>query len=211
MAYCTGCGKETEWTSKSGYCKECATAVLDGRAIVACAACGRSTAQPVSISHGSKLDCDLCPDCADKLKGAREFIANSNVRYHNQYSELTKLLLSSKMPDNTSKLLRAELCMSDELYERERRNMKHRSADAQGGYWEYMTLCVPDSSSGGSDAANIRNCLNYYGRMGWKLRCAVTNEIGKRETTVGLGRVALGTNATLDTTVLILERFVAGQ
>lgn len=28
MAYCTNCGKETEWTSKSGFCKECAEKVL---------------------------------------------------------------------------------------------------------------------------------------------------------------------------------------
>lgn len=28
MAYCTNCGKETDWTSKSGYCKECAENVL---------------------------------------------------------------------------------------------------------------------------------------------------------------------------------------
>lgn len=28
MAYCINCGKETDWTSKSGYCKECAEAEL---------------------------------------------------------------------------------------------------------------------------------------------------------------------------------------
>lgn len=28
MAYCTNCGKETEWTSKSGFCKECAENAL---------------------------------------------------------------------------------------------------------------------------------------------------------------------------------------
>lgn len=28
MAYCTNCGKETEWTSKSGFCKEYAEKVL---------------------------------------------------------------------------------------------------------------------------------------------------------------------------------------
>ncbi len=31
MPYCTRCGKETEWTSKSGYCKECAADVLKSR------------------------------------------------------------------------------------------------------------------------------------------------------------------------------------
>ena len=28
MAYCTNCGKETDWVSKSGFCKECARNVL---------------------------------------------------------------------------------------------------------------------------------------------------------------------------------------
>lgn len=31
MPYCTRCGKETEWTSKSGYCKDCAAEVLKSR------------------------------------------------------------------------------------------------------------------------------------------------------------------------------------
>lgn len=31
MAYCTSCGRETEWTSKSGCCLECARAVLKVR------------------------------------------------------------------------------------------------------------------------------------------------------------------------------------
>lgn len=31
MAYCTNCGKETDWTSKSGYCKECAEKALKER------------------------------------------------------------------------------------------------------------------------------------------------------------------------------------
>jgi hypothetical protein len=31
MSYCTRCGKETEWTSKSGYCKNCAADVLKTR------------------------------------------------------------------------------------------------------------------------------------------------------------------------------------
>lgn len=31
MAYCTSCGRETDWTSKSGYCKKCAQAALDER------------------------------------------------------------------------------------------------------------------------------------------------------------------------------------
>lgn len=31
MAYCKNCGKETEWISKSGYCKECAEQILRER------------------------------------------------------------------------------------------------------------------------------------------------------------------------------------
>lgn len=31
MAYCTNCGKETDWTSKSGYCKKCAERILKAR------------------------------------------------------------------------------------------------------------------------------------------------------------------------------------
>ena len=31
MAYCKNCGRETEWTSKSGYCKECAERILRER------------------------------------------------------------------------------------------------------------------------------------------------------------------------------------
>lgn len=31
MAYCKNCGKETDWLSKSGYCKDCAEQILRER------------------------------------------------------------------------------------------------------------------------------------------------------------------------------------
>lgn len=31
MAYCTNCGKETDWASRSGYCRECAEEALRGK------------------------------------------------------------------------------------------------------------------------------------------------------------------------------------
>ncbi len=76
------------------------------------------------------------------------------------------------------------------------------------GYYEYKVLNVYDQKGGIINSEQIMAQLNYFGRQGWHLRCAFTNELGRNSSSVGLGGFSVGTNSTIDQSVLILERFL---
>ena len=75
-------------------------------------------------------------------------------------------------------------------------------------YYEYKTLLVKDSDViGAIDAERIELLLNSYALDGWHLKAALTNEVGHN---VALA-APIGANATINTTVLILERLVTKE
>lgn len=66
------------------------------------------------------------------------------------------------------------------------------------------TVIIKDSEFLGTvDAELIENTLNKYALEGWRLKAAVTNEIGHNRAVV--------VNATINNTVLILERLVTKE
>ncbi|MBQ7810817.1 MAG: DUF4177 domain-containing protein [Clostridia bacterium] len=75
--------------------------------------------------------------------------------------------------------------------------------------YEYDTVVVYDKRSGGADIEAINRTLMAYAKDGWKLHTAFTNEVGKNSSSVGYGGVSIGTNSTMDQTVLIFERMIA--
>lgn len=75
--------------------------------------------------------------------------------------------------------------------------------------YEYDTVVVYDKRSGGADIEAINRTLMAYAKDSWKLHTAFTNEVGKNSSTVGYGGVSIGTNSTMDQTVLIFERMIA--
>ncbi len=76
------------------------------------------------------------------------------------------------------------------------------------GYYEYRILNIHDEKSGAVNIEHMLNELNSLGRQGWQIKCAFTNELGKNSMSAGLGGFSLGTNSTVDQSILILERFV---
>lgn len=76
------------------------------------------------------------------------------------------------------------------------------------GYYEFKVLSILDERSGSVNVNELMDRLNYFGRQGWRLRCAFTNELGKNSASVGMGGFSIGTNSTADQSVLILERFI---
>lgn len=67
--------------------------------------------------------------------------------------------------------------------------------------YEYKTIIIKDSDVLGIvDAEGIERTLNRYALEGWRLRAAITNEIGHNRAVIA--------NATINNTILILERLV---
>ena len=84
-------------------------------------------------------------------------------------------------------------------------DLKNRGFD---GYYEYMTLSLLDESGGYIDTSTVTSNLNTLGQQGWRLVCAYSNELGHNTKSAGLLGFSVGSNATVDQNVLILERFV---
>ena len=68
-------------------------------------------------------------------------------------------------------------------------------------FYEYKVIELIDDS-GKVDIGKLTNELNYYGKDGWRLVTAYTNELGKN----ALSIAGIGINSTADQNVLILER-----
>lgn len=71
-------------------------------------------------------------------------------------------------------------------------------------YYEYKTIVVKDSEFlGFVDADRIEMLLNRLALHGWRLKAAITNEVGHNRAVV--------VNATINNTILILERLVTKE
>lgn len=98
--------------------------------------------------------------------------------------------------------------------EQERRRKEQERNDAflkengHEGYYEYKVISLYDENSGCLDVQELSALLNTLGRAGWHLKCAYSNELGHNSTSGGIAGFSMGTNATIDQNVLILERFI---
>lgn len=89
-------------------------------------------------------------------------------------------------------------------YETELRE-KEQSAPINDTY-EYEVLEVVDNNDGSSNANRIKAEINRMARLNWRLVSVTTNEIGKQSSSLGFGGISSGSNATIDSTILIFER-----
>lgn len=72
-------------------------------------------------------------------------------------------------------------------------------------YYEYKAISISDTWKGEVNTDRLTATLNSLALEGWRLRTAVTNELGKNAVAVG----GFGINSTADQTVLIMERCVS--
>ena len=80
-------------------------------------------------------------------------------------------------------------------------------------HYEYTTVYLRDSQSGGVDIISLDSALKRYAEQGWRLHSVLTNEVGKNTSSGSFGGVTSGINSTIDETILIFERCIklAGQ
>ena len=72
--------------------------------------------------------------------------------------------------------------------------------------YKYKVEIIADRGKGNVDKAALQNMLDWYSGSGWRLVSSFTNEVGKNASAGGYGGVSIGTNATMDETVLIFEK-----
>lgn len=81
-------------------------------------------------------------------------------------------------------------------------------AFANNDLYEYEIESITDSATGCINKERLKSLLTRYASKGWRLKFALTNELGVNRSSVGYGGFSTGTNATIDETLLIFERKV---
>lgn len=74
--------------------------------------------------------------------------------------------------------------------------------------YEYEIESITDSNTGSINKGRLKDLLTKYASKGWRLKFALTNELGVNRSSFGYGGISTGTNATIDETLLIFERKV---
>lgn len=98
------------------------------------------------------------------------------------------------------------------IEEFEQINAEKEETISKNPVYEYRTEYLMDDASGILNKRNLDSVLTRYAIDGWRLHTMVVNEAGKNSTTVGIGGISSGTNATMDVTILVFERCVkAGE
>lgn len=71
---------------------------------------------------------------------------------------------------------------------------------------EYAVEVVYDRASGGCDIETMVKIINRYSDSGWQIKSIFTNELGKNSTAISTSIGSIGTNASIDQTIIIFER-----
>ena len=115
-----------------------------------------------------------------------------------------------------NKTTEENICIEDIRIRREKELNRIREENANKflrengyeGYYEYKVLSVLDERSGCVNIEELYEQLNTFGRQGWQLKCAFTNELGKNASYIGIAGISLVKNSIQDQSVIILERFI---
>ena len=79
---------------------------------------------------------------------------------------------------------------------------------AKNAIYEYTVVTLSDNSDGGFNVAGYTEILRKYSEEGWRLKTVFTNEIGRKTSSTSAGGFAIGTNSTIDQTIITFERCV---
>ena len=182
-----------------------------------CELCG------IKLSTDTLFGIPLCDECRALYSDPQMYCKIKDKEFVKNASERAMKLFLNKASHNDPEILREreEAAQKQreevekeikEKEERKRKEQEDRDAflkeNGYEGYYEYKVLNIVDDRTGCVNISEISSQLNTLGRQGWHLRCAYTNELGKNASSLGVGGVSLGTNSTVDQSILILERFI---
>lgn len=91
---------------------------------------------------------------------------------------------------------------------KQREKIEFETNRTKNALYEYEVVVLQDKSTGGFNVDEYIRILSKYSAEGWQLKFVFSNEIGKNSSTIGLGGVSYGTNATIDNTIITFERCI---
>lgn len=141
-----------------------------------------------------------CPKCNEIIGDRVSRCFNCNYNF-----ELGRIPTSDEV--KTMSKLVEEKRQQDRI-ERERLQNEYQQNRRKNALYEYEVVVLRDQRNGCFDVEAYRNILATYAAQGWRLKNVFANEIGKNATTLGIGGAAVGTNATMDNTIITFERCI---
>ena len=93
----------------------------------------------------------------------------------------------------------------EEAAKRKAEEVERKLQEINGTY-KYIVETVRDNYDGSSNIDQIRLIIDLYSSKGWRLHTIYTNEIGKESSMSGIGGITSGTNATINETIIVMER-----
>ena len=93
----------------------------------------------------------------------------------------------------------------EEAAKRETEELERKLQEINDTY-KYVVETFRDNDDGSSNIDLIRLFIASYSLKGWRLHTIYTNEIGKVSSMSGVGGITSGTNATINETIIVMER-----
>lgn len=141
-----------------------------------------------------------CPKCHEILGNDAEICFNCQYDF-NYKRVLSPEELSARRNRETQRT--QEFIELQDILEQQKEEQLKKNP-----YYEYEVVTVDDLSNGRIDDIRLGNIIKEYARKGWRLHTVFSNELGKRSSMTTVGSIGVGTNSTVDQTVLIFERCI---
>lgn len=144
---------------------------------------------------------DQCPECSYDFK-LKKVISKEQLRdlqIQRQQERDQRRQQDEMIRQQEEKLQRKQAIQANE---------NRIQALEYNALYEYTTVYLTDSRSGILDKNSLDATLQEHAAQGWRLHSVVSNEVGKNVSSTSFGGVSMGTNSTIDVTILIFERCI---
>ena len=145
-----------------------------------------------------------CPHCHQYYFGEPDSCPKCHYHFKERRVVVPEALKAKQIADNEEKERKLKEAQQLAIKERDTKTLTL----LQNAHYEYQTELLFDSEGGMVNKRQLDHLLNTYAKEGWKLHSVFVNEIGKNSHSSGFGGISIGTNETVDVTVLIFERCI---
>ena len=156
---------------------------------------------------------DQCPECHFDFKRGRVVTPVEMAELQRQRVEEQRVAIEAEQQRQRERVRREQELAVHEANLKRQKDELRQQALIQNPRYEYATVYIADSRTGILDKNSLDSTLEKYSGNGWRLHSVLTNEAGKNASAIGVGGVTVGSNSTMDVTILIFERCIklAGQ
>lgn len=152
-----------------------------------------------------------CPKCGELLGDSVRVCFNCDYDF-----VLKKVLdreqITNQRIEEEKKIEQYQIVLEQQQEEQRKQQAEREQQYKKNPLFEYEVVVINDNPDGTVNDRELSAKLAYYATNGWRLHSVFTNEAGKNASSMSIGNLTAGVNATMDQTILIFERCIkAGE